>query len=523
MTPPPSGGSGLMTNLAAKSKQKMQNAGMKIHGGADPSVRLLFWFSVLVHVIIVIFGWFPTTKLDTSTVYYGSIILFLILSLWAAIVFRGIGAFDNARHIFIFLLVSAAYVLVPFLLGMLGSIGQIVIVNDPTIGPFTISMLLVVFPIWPLLIGFMGGMPIASKWVNFWIVGLLVVFVLAIVLNYNVGSLMRITGSPGSVDIGGGFGYLVNQVSDIGTTLWNKVKGAPDLIKNRLNSSAIMGSINYYTGYVDDNENVPVGLYLRNIESDKESYEGSPAYIWGDIQGKSFTQEIIFEPYCFIDEKNVGLPEPRWISIFGSEQDRVYCKFDNLTKGSYSVKFGGKFTFDTWAYVEYTFVDMNVRRAMETEGKNINSELNIPLRPRSVYTAGPIMLGMAPPIDQPFGIDTQYNTRETPLGITIDNLWSEGKPERTRTFTILVPNDFELVKCDRGDPVKTTGTGYSNYTFNVGTMGDIRENFLTINCRLHINDPGALLGGAQKVQRTFVGMARYDYKIEKTGRIYVKE
>jgi hypothetical protein len=520
MVPPPSSGSGFMTNLAAKSRQKVQNVGMKIHGGVNPSMRILFWFALLIHVIIVIFGWLGLGGIDVTTFYYVSISLFLILIIFAALVFHQNGLYDTVQHVIVFVLLSAFYVLVPFLLGMIGSLGQTVIVGNWTIIKL-ISLLLILLPIWPLYIGFAAGMPIASKWVNFWIIFLLLVGIVGIIISFNPGNIMKITGAPSTADVGGGFKTLINEVTNIGKTLWNKIN--PDAIKKRINSSNIMGSINYYTGYVDDNQQVPVGLYLRNIQSDKESYEGSPAYIWADVQGKSFTQEIVFEPYCFIDEKNRAIPEPSRISLFGSEQDRFYCKFDGLVKGSYSVKIGGKFTFATWAYVEYTFVDMNVRRAMEIEGGNINTELDIPLRPRSVYTAGPIMLGMAPPIDQPFEIDSDYNTREPPLGITIDNLWTEGKTERTRVFTIMVPDDFELVKCDRGAPQKTQGSGYTNYTFNVGTFGDIRENFLTINCRLHINDPKTLLGGAQKVQRTFVGMAQYDYKLEKTGSIYVKE
>ncbi len=515
---------GLMTDLAARTRGKVEDVGMKIHGGVDPSIRILFLFSFLVHVIVVVFGWgvVPWLRVDTQTFYYGSIFLFLILIIWAGFVFRSKGVYDNTKHIVMFFGLSALYVLVPFIFAKVGSLGQMSLGGGWTL-QFVISLVLGLFPFWPLYIGYATGMPIASKWVNAWIIILLVVFIAAVIINFGPNKIMQITGAPTTVDMGGGFKLLVDQVTKIGTTLWSHLKNVPGVITGAVNRSNIMGSINYYTGYVDDNEKVPVGLYLRNIESDKTSYEGSPAYIWADVQGKSFTQEIVFEPYCFIDEKNRGVPEPSRISLFGSEQDRVYCKFDGLVKGSYSVKIGGKFTFATWAYVEYTFVDQNVRRAMEIEGRNINTELDIPLRPRSVYTAGPVMLGMAPPIDQPFGIDTDYNAREIPLGITIDNLWTEGKTERTRVFTIMVPDDFELVKCDRGEPQKTQGTGYSNYTFNVGTLGDIRENFLTINCRLHIIDPKTLLGGAQKVQRTFVGMAQYDYKLEKTGSIYVKE
>jgi hypothetical protein len=54
-------------------------------------------------------------------------------------------------------------------------------------------------------------------------------------------------------------------------------------------------------------------------------------------------------------------------------------------------------------------------------------------------------------------------------------------------------------------------------------LGDVRQGFQSVTCRLRIKDPAALLRGAQKVDRTFVAIAKYDYELEKKKPIQVKE
>ena len=112
--------------------------------------------------------------------------------------------------------------------------------------------------------------------------------------------------------------------------------------------------------------------------------------------------------------------------------------------------------------------------------------------PRAVFTNGPVMLGMASMVDQPIGIDTQYNRREPVLGVTLDNLWSKGDIEEggVKEFIVMVPNDFDLVKCDRWypdtkrQPFKSE-EGYDFYRFTKEEIGDPRASFQSVTCRLH--------------------------------------
>ena len=517
MTPPPAG---LMTNLAAKSKEKVDSAGRAIHGGVESQARALFWFSVLIHLLVAVVGWLKIVSIDSTTLYYGSIFLFLILSVWAGLYFRQQNGFIQPGQIVFFFILSAFYVFVPFLLAV---IPQFYVFKQTTLQQW-ISFFLILLPAWPLYIGFKTGMPIASKWVNFWILGLLVVFIFGILTRITPGQIIMQTGVPQAVQIGGVFDYLADEVGNIAKRFWENLN--PGTLKERLINAS---GLNYYTGMIDNNEKAPVGLYIENLRlADKYAYEGYPALIWADVRGKSFTEEIRVEPKCYIDEEHTGEADPSLFVIFGEEHDTLACTFTDLEEGSYSAKVSASFNFETWAYVSYTFVDVDTKRAIELQGKNVNYELDIAPLPRAVFTNGPVMLGMASMVDQPVGIDTQYNTREPILGVTLDNLWSEGDIERVDEFVIQVPEDFELVKCDRWYPDEKrqpfkSEYGYDFYRFSREEIGDPRLTYRSVTCRLHIKNPTQLLSGAQKVQRTFVAQAKYLYKLEKSVRINVRE
>ncbi len=477
-------------------------------GEAPHNLRFLFLLSIAVQLVDVFL-----LRFDRTTFLLIAVVMYLTLAALAFLFFKGEGGFVQPFDIFKFVLISVFYIAVPFFLYLVPNIS---VFGGTTLAGW-VSFFLAIIPVWPIYIGIKAEIPFVHHYVNFWIVFLLFFFIFLWGTQLNPSFFTNIGGRPELLQAGEVFNYLTEKTVGI----WQRIVQGVDVGIGRLEN---MTGIPYYTSMIDGtNDKPPVGLYLRNVKADQYNFVGQPAEVRADIQGKSFTKEIIFTPTCYVDEKTRGEPTPQLISIFGSETDIFYCKFDNLSKGSYSVKVGGGFTFDTWAYVEYVFVDMDVRRSMEMAGQNINSKLNIPVKPKSIYTPGPVMLGMSPNIEQPFSIDLIGNTREPPLGVTIQNSWSEGKIDRPLLFMIMVPDDFDLVKCNRGEPEKSVGDGYTNYTFDVEKLGDLRLNFDTVECRLHVKDPRTLLAGAQKAQRTFVGMVRYKYKLEKSVSINVRE
>jgi hypothetical protein len=498
-------GAGLMGNLAVRGHKS-------VHGEASGKLVALFWIAIGVQIIDAVLLGF-----NRSVALYTAIALYIALVFLAALFFHESGHFLDVRQIFIFVLISAFYVVVPLFMYLVPKIS--------VVGPLTLSdwasFFLAFFPLWPIYIGVKARIPFVHTYVNIWIVVILIVFLLAIGFQINAGTLSKIGGRPEVLQLGTVFNYLVEKGAEGIANFWKSIRLVP-ITQQILNASGL----GYYTGMIDNNEKEPVGLYLSNVRTaDPYFFTDSPVTIWADIRGKSFVEEIRVEPHCFIEDKYSGTAEPSLFRIFGEEHDTLSCTFDSLPKGSYLAKVTATFNFETWAYVTYTFVDQEVKRAIEIAGKNVNSELDVDSLPRAVYSNGPVMLGMASMVDQPIGIDTKYNTREPVLGVTLDNAWTDGRIERNYGFVIQVPNDFELVKCDRGTPTVETEKepGYDFYTFTREQLNDSRINFQSVTCRLHIKEPLKLLSGAQKVERTFVTKAKYDYTLEKSVRIYVRE
>jgi hypothetical protein len=360
-------------------------------------------------------------------------------------------------------------------------------------------------------------------YLSLWLVVLVGLLFYKIVFGLNPSSLGIIAGSPQLGQATEVINFLVEEGHKVGTNIVNSIFKLSDTIQNRT-------GINFYMGMIEDNEEEPVGLYIDKVRpAEKYFYEGSPVLIWADIRGKSLVKdsEINVTPSCYIDEKGYATVDPTRFSLLGEEYNSFLCTFSDLPKGSYRVKANAAFTFETWAYVTYTFVDIEMKRSYELQDKNINSELNIPLTPRAIYTNGPIMLGMGTGLDQPIGIDTQYNTREPILGVTIDDRWTDGQVESVSEFVIQVPDDFDLVKCDRGTPQAGEGivSGYTSYTIRKEDLSDPRLGFQSITCRLHIKESGlkTFLSGAPKVQKTFVAKVAYLYNLQKSVSINVRE
>jgi hypothetical protein len=436
--------------------------------------------------------------------------------------------FQTPKNIFIFGLISAAYIFLPAFLYLLDPI------NVSVGGAFTfrqaVDFLLAILPVWPIYIALRGRPVVAHRYVNLVIGVILIIFLFRFATTMNAGDVASLGGRSTPVDAGPVWSFLVESAQTGYKAFINSFKTVK--LEGFFLKLANATGLEYYYGMNDQSDKGPVGLYLSNVRAiERYFYEDSPVVIWADIRGKSFTQEIHVVPGCYIDKIGEGIAEPSDIYILGEEHDTISCTFNDLPKGSYRAKVGVLFNFETWAYVTYTFVDQEIIRSLSIQGKNVNSQLDIPPLPEAVYSNGPVMLGMGSMVDQPIGVDKQNNIKEPILGVTLDNnvAWTEGKIKTpVHEFEIQIPNDFELVNCDswgsekKRPPYKSV-ENYDFYKFTPQEFQDDRAEYTSVTCRLHIKSPTEFLSGAQKVQRTFVARASYDYVLEHPLSIIVRE
>lgn len=507
-------GAGLMTNLAVKP---VRNTVAAMHGDTPKSIVTLFWISIIFHALLAFLAY---ANMSDPMFLLISSIVYAFLTLMAVLAFRKAGGIDSSTLGWL-LGISVGYILLPLVLGFLP---EITLAGPVNLYGLILGIRLFV-PIWSLYLGWKFDIPFA-KFVTLLVIGaLFLFFALTYGLELDTSQLVAMGMRPTDVSQATiSLKYFFDQGKALVTKFVIRF-GSPTTWLNKTESYL---GLNYYTSTIDDTEQEPVGFYITNVKpEDKYFYEGSPATVVADVRGKSFVDELFVVPSCYIDKKGDGIATPDNFHILGEEQSAFYCRFDGLTRGSYTAKVAATFDFETWAYLEYNFVDLEVKRSFDARHESINTALNIPTATKAVSTPGPIRLGMASAdMTQPILIDKTYNTRRPVLGASMLNQWTDGQIGEVYQFIFSVPNDFELQDCSRGTPAAQANeniTGYTDYIFTRDQLGDPRLTFEQVRCFLYLRNPSTFFAsGTQKVKRTFIGRVKYRYKLEKSVSLIVK-
>ena len=98
-----------------------------------------------------------------------------------------------------------------------------------------------------------------------------------------------------------------------------------------------------------------------------------------------------------------------------------------------------------------------------------------------------------------------------------------------RSIQLKVPQGFILTGCDRnitGEPIPDQNApGYLTYLFENPDDLSIAVDYTTITCKIGLSDAqeaAALTGVGDKVERTFVAVATYEYTTEDRAPVKVR-
>ena len=325
---------------------------------------------------------------------------------------------------------------------------------------------------------------------------------------------------------------------------WKKVTGAVpgavNDIKDQINKSIAIATGQYYVGEVENGKNEPLGVYIQNLRPiDTIQLAGRPVTVLADVTGQSFQGIISVTVGCIAKSSGnkfytgtveTGQPDAGPFQIVYKDTRTVYCTFNDLPPGTYSVQLSAEFPFQTWAYIPYTFVDQETYRSFYAQGKDINKELFIDQKPVAVYTAGPVSIGLQTQ-DQPVPLDTsppknniEVMNANKAFGGTVENKWSEGVIKSVQSFVLKIPEPFSISKCYPADALVQNPPvveGYKEYSF---ANTDPKITFSTVACRLQVSgtDAAELLSAKVKAEKTFVAEASYTYILTKTISIQVR-
>jgi hypothetical protein len=341
----------------------------------------------------------------------------------------------------------------------------------------------------------------------------------------------------------------------------------------------------YYEGEVEQNKKGDVGVYIKELNSKiYEPYNTETEInVLALIRGKTFKNSTIISTYCVL--RNVtgknqilarGVTNPSIIPIDIPDYyffEDVTCTFPKMPKGSYVVDFYAKFDFETWAYAKYTFISKNLLISYYANQKDVNTELKIDKKATTIFTNGPVMIGMSSEnFDMPIPVPDNWPDTETDLvlpgifGVTVGSrqeLATEGQIVRINRMEMLIPKGTTLINCIGNQsampdtPIAAEGPEAGKYwtyvvtnfeankeiianlmpggTIDVPITDDqlvlnpvtIQGNlsFNSITCRLKVteNKPFNILGNEPKSVKSFVVMANYTYKLKKSVPIVVKD
>ncbi|MBD3203304.1 hypothetical protein GF327_03355 [Candidatus Woesearchaeota archaeon] len=365
----------------------------------------------------------------------------------------------------------------------------------------------VIIPIWPLFVLIYGTAK--TKSIGWWFVWFVSVFFWVVLLVDIPVNLAQ-----------GYSSYLPEYDIRVG---WNKIKdtagkiitGAIFSVQAAWQRSIINATGEYYGGNQERSETRPLGVYLKEPETDMQRYfVGDPVSVWVPLKATTLdkTIDITIDCYAKDGEDNIFPADnidPSFIDVYSKEDYFISCDFNNLAEGYYEITIKASFNFLTSTRLRVFLMNKETVRALRREGKEIFDEYPFIENANAVYTEGPVELGMET-VSQPIIIDPSKGSSPY-IGITLGNLW-DGIISEVIMLELTTPDGTQLdtspSSCD------FIGSGQTYTHSNPSSIGTI-DYYRSFRCKTHI-DIGDLDLRAPVTTGYFQAAAEYIYTLTET-------
>jgi hypothetical protein len=319
----------------------------------------------------------------------------------------------------------------------------------------------------------------------------------------------------------------------------------------------------YYYGIVEENENEKLGVYLEDLKPSQSSYEEyDPVNVYATLRAYTLDDTIGVTIGCTAGKKSnpiVGKVYPdEEFEVYNLQEEELDCRFERLDLGTNKVQFTADFNFETIAYLKRYFVDRDAKIAATREGIDLLQEYQIQDKnPIAHYTNGPVKIGMGPD-EVLVGVSETYTVKPR-LAVTIDSGW-DGTIKQLNEIVLVIPKemtldigqcsdpswqDYTVGQCaaseikwkssvfrdcaGKQDCVEDFCTAqyeeYNPYVLDVSNKtkyADI-EDYLTLSCRLNVDDVQGLLGATPISTQYFYVKTRYDYELDEKVSVRIEE
>lgn len=484
--------------------------------------------ALIIHFFFDVF-WFDFSRaLGATTVMFG---LYMLFAFYISFVYYKTGFSRESGKYFA---ISFAAWALPMVLSLPFGIGDrlrdMQFAAGVNMGVSPLIVILTLIPLWFYYIILREKQP---KWlyIGAYLLLLIFVFFLFLLLLTRIMTMLPGVGDQVGANIGQAFSSFGTAISDAWASIMSVFSREgffnPDDWRSRINQT-FNPRLAIYEGQVEENQ-APQGVFITDVRSLYDRVpQGTDPIIFGRVETRTFLDQVTkVTPSCFLERGTRPLQYDKELEPaqpFDVQQNLirdVTCTFipdDTLDPGTYYGVLGASFDFETWSYVTYTFVGRDLILQYLRNNRDIHRDLEIPKLAESVYTNGPVEIGMIA-LQQPIDIDPDDRNEEfikQNFGFTIRNRWSQGEIGRVYEVSALIPEQFQIKNCKPAEPSRERLIdGMRNYTWNEEAVGlDPRLDFATITCRLTVENKDAaneILSFAEKTPATFVVMAKYNY------------
>lgn len=315
-------------------------------------------------------------------------------------------------------------------------------------------------------------------------------------------------------------GFIVEQFESISSKI-NQLIHGPDLEGAR--------------GKIDKNKNSRLGVFIKDQKVlETRVYENKEFTMIGTLDVNTYFNPTEIYMSCYRlknrDKKTkvVGEMDQILYDVFGRNKEIIECKIPGGEKGIYQNYFEADFDFETWAYIDYTFVDRSLAMQYYREGRDINKELSIETETIPVYTDGPVKILMIA-ANQPVEVD--FDKEKFPkIGLSLEKNYDRGDINLVREIVIQTPKLVTLKDCSDGQEnpellgLEEIPEGFDNsisefnhYKFINDEEEIDKLKIMVCSMKLNQEKYSKQKNINSKLVKTILVRASYDYKVISSG------
>ncbi len=301
-------------------------------------------------------------------------------------------------------------------------------------------------------------------------------------------------------------------------------------------SQRILSGDVFYESQVDQYAAEPLGVFFEDVKLTDEKYEkGDTVFASGRLKVSSIEQDIPIIITCFAKSSNGTItkgditPNAGVLRLYNHEEEYVMCNVQSLDTGTYTVGFNVTYNFTTMAYLKTYFIDKERKRAMAAKSIDVFQSYGITdTQPSSIYTAGPVKVGIGTVKSLPIPVNTSADFNSF-IGVSFENL-NEGKIKNINSFMIEIPNGTKIDVINKKDCNENFSHIENSQWYNIDEKSLKRASLMEIRsksiyCNLRLTDGGKeiLLGNTPISIRYFKVNTSYTYLIEKSVSVTIKK